>query len=494
MKIYLLFKDKDISKNNTLCMNYESLLNDLALDPIIETMANNDTVIKKTITDTLNTPLQTIEEIKYRQEVLVDCLTNKAIIIKLYAITTETLKEQKRMQFWISDKYINGVLISSIDLLKIYIQRLAIIRTTLQDKHSNFKSVGFIRLISMIESELDDTYIKDANEKLDELRKYITNKDGILVSSNLGSFCQGTNYILRKKEKDHFKRTWRNAKYFRLAERDDSGAKDLNNKKDRATVVCANILGNTSADIFTFFEQLQRELSFYIGCINLQNKMSEYKMPVCIPKMTDSSLCNRSWDQLYDIGLVITKKTSVITNTCETSDTNLILITGANQGGKTTFLRSFGAAQLMMQCGMFVGAKTYTAPIRTGIFTHFKQEEDTSQTSGKLDEELQRMQSIITIMDKKSLILFNESFSSTNDREGSEICRQITQALLEHEVEICSVTHLLSYAQYFLHKDRVLFLKAERLENKNRTFKIIKGEPFISAYGNDIWEKVFYIS
>jgi len=494
MKVQLLFKNKDISKNAKVCFGYNFLIQDLALNPIIETMARDDLIIKQTVTEILGTPLTNIDEIKYRQEILTDSLNNKSTLLKMYAIATNALKEQKRMQFWISDKYINGVLISSIDLLKTYVQKLAIIRNLLQNKDLQFKSIGFIRFITMIKSEIDDSYIKKALEELDEFRKYITDKEGLLISASLGSFCQGINYVLQKKDKNHFKRTWKNAKRFTIGERDTAAKKDLSDRKDRATVECANILGNTSANIFAFFEQLQKELSFYVGCINLENKMHEYNMPVCIPTITNQTIFSRSWNQLYDIGLVIIQKAPVITNSCDTSNTNLTIITGANQGGKTTFLRSFGAAQVMMQCGMFVGAKKYVAPIRTGIFTHFKKEEDTTQTSGKLAEELERMKGIITSINTNSLILFNESFASTNDREGSEIFRQITQALLEHNVEIFSVTHLISYVQSFLNKEKVLFLRAERLENKKRTFKIIKGKPFLTAYGNDIWEKIFTIS
>jgi DNA mismatch repair ATPase MutS len=63
-------------------------------------------------------------------------------------------------------------------------------------------------------------------------------------------------------------------------------------------------------------------------------------------------------------------------------------LTGANQGGKSTFLHSIGLAQLMMQSGMFVGAERFEAAPCPALFTHYKREEDATMKSGKLDEEL----------------------------------------------------------------------------------------------------------
>ena len=67
--------------------------------------------------------------------------------------------------------------------------------------------------------------------------------------------------------------------------------------------------------------------------------------------------------------------------------------------------------------------------------------------SGKLDEELSRMSSIIDNVTLNSIVLFNESFASTNEREGSEIARQIVLALVEKGIKVFDVTHLFDLAQ-----------------------------------------------
>jgi len=113
--------------------------------------------------------------------------------------------------------------------------------------------------------------------------------------------------------------------------------------------------------------------------------------------------------------------------------------------------------------------------------------------SGKLDEELKRMSAIVDRLAPGAMILFNESFAATNEREGSEIASQITTALLERGIKICFVTHLYAFARG-LHaegKGDAIFLRAERRPDGARTFRIIEGEPLQTSYGKDLYEAVF---
>jgi DNA mismatch repair ATPase MutS len=174
-------------------------------------------------------------------------------------------------------------------------------------------------------------------------------------------------------------------------------------------------------------------------------------------------------------------------------DKDLVIITGANQGGKSTFLRSIGLAQLMMQCGMFAPAESLSSNVCDGLFTHYKREEDVAMKSGKLDEELSRMSEIADKITSRSMLLFNESFAATNEREGSEIARQIINALLEERMKIFFVTHLYEFAHGFFDKEmqNAIFLRAERQADGGRTLKLIEGEPLQTSYGEDLYNRIF---
>lgn len=114
-------------------------------------------------------------------------------------------------------------------------------------------------------------------------------------------------------------------------------------------------------------------------------------------------------------------------------------------------------------------------------------------TSGKFDEELARMNDITDALTPDSLLLFNESFAATNEREGSEIARQIVRALLETRVKIFFVTHLYEFAHALWEDklERAVFLRAERQADGQRTFKLLPGEPLETSYGADLYRQVF---
>jgi DNA mismatch repair ATPase MutS len=146
----------------------------------------------------------------------------------------------------------------------------------------------------------------------------------------------------------------------------------------------------------------------------------------------------------------------------------------------------------MMQCGMFVGAESFQAEVCPALFTHYKREEDSTMKSGKFDEEVARMSGIVDRIVPNSIVLFNESFTATNEREGSEIANQIVSALLERRVKVFFVTHLYQFARSFLERtDDVLFLRPERKSDGTRTFRILEGEPLETSYGEDLYHEIF---
>jgi len=280
---------------------------------------------------------------------------------------------------------------------------------------------------------------------------------------------------------------------FSIHPRDDAGAKALEDLRNRGINLVANALAQSTDHIDSFFKLLRAELAFYIGCLNLSEQLAQLGAAISFPMPAALDERKLTFAGLYDICLALTMKQKVVGNEVSADGKELFIITGANQGGKSTALRSIGLAQLMMQCGMFVPAEFFIANLSTGIFTHYKRKEDASMKSGKLDEELSRMSEIVDNITPNAMMLFNESFAATNEREGSEIARQITSALLERRIKVFFVTHQYEFAHGFYARkmDNALFLCAGRQAGGRRTFKLIEGEPLQTSYGEDLYHKVF---
>ncbi|MGB9858282.1 MAG: hypothetical protein ACPLKX_09215 [Dictyoglomaceae bacterium] len=120
------------------------------------------------------------------------------------------------------------------------------------------------------------------------------------------------------------------------------------------------------------------------------------------------------------------------------------------------------------------------------IFTHFYRKEDPGSESEKLDEELKRLSIIVNNIQPNSLLL-NETFSSTNEQEDSEIAIEVINALIENNIEVFYVTHL----YYNNNLENVIFLRAERKEDGKRTFKILEGQPLLTGYAKDLYRSIF---
>jgi len=497
MKTFLMYKNRDFDLKQKLPLNEPALTQDLELNTLFNTMALDDDFLFKVAKSVVLSGLDDPDIIIYRQNILKDCLKNASIVRDIYHISIEPIEYKRKQWFGIGtfSQSPGLILHSSIGMLQMFAGLLEKIKNIADEYAGKFDSEGFTAFFAMIKKELDDEYFTSVQNHLKELKF----PNGVLVSAELGKGNEGTNYILRKpqeKQQSWIKQIFaaKTPEYtFRIANRDEAGARALGELRDRGINLVANALAQSADHIDTFFNMLRIELAFYIGCLNLYEQLVQMGEPVSFPLPVAFNERRHSFGGLYDICLALTMKQKIIGNDVKADNKDLVVITGANQGGKSVFLRSIGLAQLMMQCGMFVPAESFCANVSDGLFTHFKREEDVTMKSGKLDEELGRMSKIVDHLTSNSMLLFNESFAATNEREGSEIARQIASALLEKRIKVFFVTHLYEFALGFYDRrmENAIFLRAERQDDGTRTFKLIEGEPLQTSYGEDLYNEIF---
>jgi DNA mismatch repair ATPase MutS len=502
MKAFLMYRDRDLDLRNELPLHAAELVRDLEMDTLFQAMSDGDAFLLEVVRKTLLLSLKQPEEIRYRQQVLTDCLEQAGIVREMYAIAVEAIEREKRVWGSIFGRYPDSLLNRSVEVLQIFVTLLKRLRRITDDQRAVFRSEGFTRFFDMIAQELDDQYLANVD---DHLRR-LAFKTGILLSAELGKGNKGTHYVLRTTR--NAKQGWRerlekwmerlssgerSTFVYQVADRDENGLRALSELKGQGISQVAIALAESTDHILSFFKMLRLELGFYVGCLNLRDKLVTKGEPICLSEpLTAGS--NVLWSRgLYDVCLSLSTADRTVGNDVNADGKALVMVTGANRGGKSTLLRSLGLSQLMMQCGMFSPAQYVRASICDGVYTHFRREEDASMHSGKLDEELSRMSSLVDALTPNSLVLLNESFSSTNEREGSEIARQIVGALLESGIKVCYVTHMfdLAIGFYLKRADGALFLRAERLAAGQRTFRLAVAGPLPTSYGEDLYRRIF---
>lgn len=496
-----MHRDKDVDLESKPAPGFADLTQDLALEAVFAAMSAGDPFLHEMAQRVLPSGLRDPEAIRYRQQILLDCLANGEIVRRVYAIAVSAIERERRV-WGFSARSPEGLLHRAVEVLGIFSDHLRELRGIADGRRGEFRSEGFRVLFDMLRRELDDAYMESIAGHLRRLRF----RKGLLMSARLGKGNKGSGYRIRKPVevgRNVLERvgSWvqdlmagnRSAFIYELDDRDEAGFQALQRLRDRGIAPVAAALAASTAHILDFFKMLRAELAFYIGCLNLHEQLTAKGEPLCVPEPLPPGECFIRAQGLYDLTLSLNMPARAVGNDLSAEEAQLVMVTGANRGGKTTFLRSVGLAQLLMQCGSFAPAERYRAGISDAIFTHFRREEDTGMRSGKFEEELSRMSTIVDRLGPDALVLLNESFASTNEREGSEIASQIVQALLERRVKVIYVTHLHALAEGFYRAPPrpTVFLRAERLEDGRRTFKLLEGEPLATSFGADVYARVF---
>jgi hypothetical protein len=492
MKAYLMFPDRDFDLSAELPYNSEALTQDLGLGIVWDAMAKGDKRIGEVVKRALLVNLADPEVVTYRQEVLADCLANPTTTRQLYNIVSDSLAAERKAIWGLSRGTPQSVVYKAVDTIELFVSYLKQLREIAAAAAGSFSSPGFTRFFQMLQSELDDGYFKTVETHLAALRF----RKGVLISAGLGPGFTSMDHVLRLPRAKGWRERLslsRAGFSFEIPARDEAGAQILSDLTARALNLVANATGQAAQHIRSFMAMVASELAFYVGCLNLQEQLTAVGAPLCVPEpLAANELALRS-DGLYDVGLALRVGTAVTGNRLRADGKLLVVVTGANQGGKSTFLRSMGLAQMMMQAGMFGPARQMSASVCHGVHTHFKREEDATMTSGKFDEELVRMSDIATRIRPGALLLCNESFASTNEQEGSDVAREIVHAMVDASIRVIFVTHMYELSRRLL-ADPVaptLFLRAERLPDGQRTFKVVEGEPMATSYGEDSYRRIF---
>ena len=509
MKARLLFRDRDVKpvqipRNRRSALEMlawhsdpvtEELVDDLDLATLWAAMAGGDEVLLLAVRQATLAGALTVNEVTYRQHVLADALAHPEVVRRLYATACTALAGELTISHGFFIDHGEGLLSRSVQVIEMVLDRLRDLRRLSQEHAGEFHSEGFTRFFTELADQLDDNYFAEVEHRLSTLHF----RDGFVLSARLGPGNEGTGYVLREPNPEN--RTGLFTKSilkkpthgFTIPDRDQSSFTALGRLRDRGLDIVAADLAQAADHVLSYFAALRTEVGVYVAALNLYDRLQALGATTSLPTTLEPGDGKLTTTGLYDPCLALRTGGPVAGNDLDAEAATLLVITGANQGGKSTFLRSLGIAYLLQRAGLFVPAERFEAGLADAVFAHFRREEDASMTSGKFDEELARMSSIVDQLRPGAVLLCNESFGATNEREGSDIAVELIDALRESGIRVAIVTHLYDLAHRYQEKNdpQTLFLRAERTENGDRSFRLRLAPPLPTSYGKDIYRAVF---
>jgi DNA mismatch repair ATPase MutS len=176
----------------------------------------------------------------------------------------------------------------------------------------------------------------------------------------------------------------------------------------------------------------------------------------------------------------------------------IFILTGPNQGGKTTFTQAIGLIQVLAQAGLHIPAKSGLVSPVDAIYTHFARQEGPDLEAGRLGEEARRLNTIFQQATAHSLVLLNESLASTSASESLFLAQEVVSAFRLLGVRAIFATHLHDLAaeadnmnEAVEGDSRIVSMVSQvQIESEGqsirRTYKIVQSPPMSKSYAIEL--------
>ena len=461
--------------------------------------------------------------ISYRVEVfkdMLDCPEISRTLNRLIPILTDIM-ELRRLE---ADSGDTSSYLESITEIELYISCIETLHSGLSNIRKRLTSRSFITLADRIAELAESDYYKELNAKLSELTNRVREIKSVTIGVNLDSQLRPSSAGVLSINSESFRSGDVIEKILRLNFKEDEytcianlvpfGKKQSENQKTALSlafnsainevykqslrswkrIVQAYVLENTD-----FLINLMPEIEFLVKGTEFMRQLRERGCSLCVPEIAPKEeRCFRACG-LYNPCVALKVDDEIVSNDIVFDNDNALIyvLTGPNRGGKSVITCAIGLSQALAQLGMFAPADKMTLSIADAIFTHFPTGADDTIDKGRLGEECARLGEIFDCVTKYSLVLLDESLSSTGSFEASYIAAEVLAGLSRVGCRCLFSTHLHELAAEI---DNINARTAPEggstidtlvagIEEGKRSFKIVRAKPDGKSYARDIADK-----
>ncbi len=494
----ILFKTTEgINKEELLMLKAPDCFVDLNLNQIVDAITSGKE--EYNLKPFFYTSLSSLDEIKFRHEIMQD-LENEILFeyVESFAKNMRTVHNNLEQADKISYKYQKERLF--LDVVKTYCQTLNTLLNNLSK--INLKSRGFLAFKNYLTNYLNSSQFKSL---FAETKKMISDLSSIRYCVLLKDLSiQVRNY---QSETDYSKEVEKTFDRFKQGEvKDYRVTFPLSNYMNTVEEKIMDGVAQLNSDIFlhldTFYTKnhnfrdetitvFDREIQFYIAYLNYIAKFKQTQLKFCYPKVSNN--CKDVYNYKgFDLALAnkfINNKLSIVVNDFYLNNKERILVvSGPNQGGKTTFARTFGQLHFLASIGCKVQGVKAQLFLFDKLFTHFEKEENIKNLHSKLEDDLVRIYSILSQATSNSIIIMNEILSSTTLQDAIFLSKKLMEKIIKLDLLSVWVTFIDELASFS--EKTVSMVSTVNLKNPAlRTFKIVRKPANGLAYAISIIEK-----